>query len=131
MGLSKAWWFTTSVSLLATVLLCVGAFHCLPSTELDVSTVLTLADSPPLHGGADEGFLAVPQEEAELAHKAPVNADLLTMLMLAVSSFFGASFGWVLTNSHRQGALCSSLGVTSPSLARACEELPFLGVFRL
>jgi len=131
MGLSKDWWFTTSVSLLALVLLCVGAFHCLPSTELDVSTVLTLADSLPLHGGADEGFLAVPMEEAEQADKAPVNADLLRMLVLAVSSIFGSSFGWMLTNSQGQGTLCSSLGVTSPSLASACEDLPVLGVFRL
>jgi hypothetical protein len=59
-----------------------------------------------------------------------VNADLLTMLFLGLCSFFGLSFGWVLTNARSKGALCS-LGVVGPSLASVCEELPFLGVLRL
>jgi hypothetical protein len=84
----------------------------------------------PLDRGADEAYLAVAQEEAEKADKDPVNADLLTMLVLAISSFFGLIFGFVLANTQKQEALCSS-GVVGPSLASACEELPFLGVFRL
>jgi hypothetical protein len=131
MGLSsKAWRFVRGVWLLATVVLCIGAFLCFLPTELDVSTALTPAHSPPLERGVDEGYLAVFQQEAWEVDKDPVHADLLTMLLLVV--FFGLSFGWVLSNSQRQGALlCSSLGLVGPSMAGACEELPFLGVFRL
>jgi hypothetical protein len=129
MGLSRAWRFARGVALVAAVLVCVGAFLCLLPTELDVSTALRPADSHPLDRGADVGYLAVPQVEAGGADKDPVNADLLTMLVLAVS-FFGLCFGWVLTNSQRQGAL-RTLGVVGPSLASACEDLPFLDVLRL
>ena len=129
MGLLRAWRCARGVSLVAAVLLCVGAFLCFLPTELDFSTSLTPADSTPQDQGAGEGYVAVAQEEAQEAGKEPVNADLLTMLLLVV--FFGFSVGWLLTNSQRQGALCSSLGVVRPSLASACEDLPFLGVFRL
>jgi hypothetical protein len=60
----------------------------------------------------------------------PVNADLLTMLMLEVSSFFGLSFGWALTNFQRQGA-SRSLIILGPSFASVWENLSSLGVFRL
>jgi hypothetical protein len=62
----------------------------------------------------------------------PVNAGLLTMLLLA-ASFFEASAGLLLTNAQGQGALrFSSLGVVGEVLGRAREPyLPFLGVFRL
>jgi hypothetical protein len=131
MRLSKAWRFTRGVWLLAAVVVCLGAFLCFLPTELDVSTALRAADSHPLDRGAHEGYLAVAQEaEAWEEDKAPVNADLLTILVLAVSSLFGLRFGWQLTNPQRQGASCS-LGVVGPSLASACEELPFLGVLRL
>jgi hypothetical protein len=69
-------------------------------------------------------------EEAEQADEEPVNAGLLTMLLLA-ASFFGASVvGWLLPNAQEQGALCfSSVGEV---LGSAHEDyLPFLGVFRL
>ena len=135
MGLSKAFRSTRGVWLVAAVVVCVGAFLCLLPSELHVSSPLTPAStalmpahSPPLDRGADEGYLAVAQEEAGVADKDPVNADLLTILLLVV--FFGLSFGFVLANTQKQGALCSS-GVVGPSLASACEELPFLGVFRL
>jgi hypothetical protein len=82
------------------------------------------AHSPPIDRGAEEGYLAVLQEEAD---KDSVHIELLTMLLLVV--FFGLSFGWLLTNSQKERALCS-LGVVGPSLACACEDLPFLG-FRL
>jgi uncharacterized membrane protein YoaK (UPF0700 family) len=69
---------------------------------------------------------------AEEADKEPVNAGLLTMLLLA-ASFLGASTGWLLSNAQGQGALClCSLGVVGEVLGRVREEyLPFLGVFRL
>jgi hypothetical protein len=64
------------------------------------------------------------------ADKDLVNADLLTMLVAGLYFFFGLSFGWMLTNSRRQRALCS-LGVVGDPLASACEDPPFLGVLRL
>ena len=83
-------------------------------------------DAPPLDGTYYPFALA---EEADME---PVNAGLLTMLLLA-ASFFGASVGWLLTNAQGQGALCfSSVGVVGEVLGRTREDyLPFLGVFRL
>ena len=72
--------------------------------------------------------LVAPVVEAEDADKDPLNAELLTMLLLTAS--FGAIVGWLLTNAQRQEALCS-FAVVGPSLASACEDLPFLGDFRL
>jgi hypothetical protein len=82
-------------------------------------------DAPPLDGSYYPFALAE-------ADKEPVNAGLLTMLLLAVS-FFGASTGWLRTNAQGQGALrFSCLGVVGEVLGSAREEyLPFLGVFRL
>jgi hypothetical protein len=131
MGLSsKAWRFARGVSLLASVVVCLGAFLCFVPTGLDICTALRTAHSHPLDRGADEGYLAVLQEEEEAwgADKVAVNADLLTMVLLGLC--FGLSFGWQLTNTQRQEALCS-LGEVGRSWASACEGLSFLGVFRL
>jgi hypothetical protein len=130
MGLLRAWRFVRGEWLLAAVVLCVGAFLYLLPTELDVSTAITPADSLPLDRGADEGYLAVLHEELGEADKNPVNADLLTMLVLGLYFFFGLRFGWILTNFRRQSALCS-LGVVGDPSASICENLPFLGVLRL
>ena len=89
-GTSKAWRFVRGVWLVSAVVVCFGAFLCFLPTELAVSTALTPAHSPPLDRATDDGYLAVSQEEAGRAHKDPVHADLLTMLVLAVSSFFGS-----------------------------------------
>ena len=83
-------------------------------------------NAPPLEGSY------YPFAQAEEADEEPVNAELLTMLLLA-ASFFGASVvGWLLPNAQGQGVLCfSSFGV-GEVLGRAREEyLHFLGVFRL
>jgi hypothetical protein len=130
MGLSKAMRFTRGVSLVAVLLVCLGALLCLLPAELALSTTFAPADYPPLDRGAEECYLAVLQEEVWEADKDPVNADLLTMLLLGVSSLFGLSFGWELLNAQRQRTLCS-LGVVGPSSASVCKELPFLGVLRL
>jgi hypothetical protein len=119
-----------AVSLPAAVLLFVGAFLCFLPTELYVSKALTPAHSHPLDRGTDEGYLAVAQEEAWQADKDPVNADLLTMLVLGVCSFLRLSFLCLLTNTQKHGAMCS-LDVVGPSVAITCEELPYLGVYRL
>jgi len=130
MGLSKASRFVRGVWLVAVVLLCVGAFLNVLPTELDDSTAFMSSDSPPLDRGTDEGYLAVLHEELGEADKNPVNADLLTILVLGLYFFFGLRFGWMLTNFRRQSALCS-LGVVGDPSASICEDLPFLGVLRL
>jgi hypothetical protein len=68
---------------------------------------------------------------AEEADEDPMNAGLLTMLLLA-ASFFGASVGWSRTNAQGQGALSFSCLGAGEVLSLAREDyLPFLGVFRL
>ena len=125
---------------MATALLCLGvllSYLTLPATGSAVSSALAKANvahtdqgangnAPPLDGT----YPLALAEEAENPVKRPANAELLTMLLLAVASF-GAGGGWLLSKAQRQGASCSLLCVVRPSLANACEDLPFLGVFRL
>jgi hypothetical protein len=82
-------------------------------------------NAPPLDG------IYYPFALAEEADTDPVNAGLLTMLLLA-ASFLGASVGWLLPNAQGQGALCfSCLGVGEAMGSAREDYLPFLGVFRL
>jgi hypothetical protein len=69
---------------------------------------------------------------AEEADMEPVNAGLLTMLLLA-GSFLGVSLGWLHTKAQGQGALCfCCVGVVGEVLGSAREDyLSFLGVFWL
>jgi hypothetical protein len=120
--------------LVVAFLMCLGVFLLpLRATGSEVPSAVATANllrvdqetngnSHPLDGI----YLVTPAEEAD---KYPLNAELLTMHLLTLSSF-GASAGWLLRNAQRQGTLCS-LGVVRPSFATACEDLPFLGVFRL
>jgi hypothetical protein len=124
------------VSLAVAFLLCLGVLLLpLPATGSEVPSALAVANLPRVellaNGNGyplDETYLVAPVVEAEDADKDPLNAELLTMLLLTAS--FGAIVGWLLTNAQRQGAFCS-LAVVHPSFATTCEELPFLGVFRL
>ena len=124
------------VALVVAFLLCLGVFLLpLPATGSEVPSAQALANMPHLdietNGNApplDETYVVALGEEAKDAEKYPLNAELLTMLLLVVS--FGLSVGWLLRNAQRQGALCS-LAVVGPSFAITCEDLPFLGVFRL
>jgi hypothetical protein len=124
------------VSLVVAFLLCLGVFLLpLPATGSEVPSALAMANLPGLdletNGNGHslyESYLAAPGQEAKDAEKYPLNAELLTMLLLVVS--FGLSVGWLLRNAQRQGALCS-LAVVGPSFATTCEDLPFLAVFRL
>ena len=136
----KACRFPRGVSVVvAVLLLCLGLSLTLLSlpargsqdpSAFEMANVLTVdqganRDAPPLDG------TYYPFAMAEEADEHPVNAGLLTMLLLA-ASFLGASVGWLLPNAQGQGALCfSSLGV-GEVLGSARElYLPFLGVFRL
>ena len=123
-------------SLVVALLVCFGVLLLpLRATGSDVPSALDTANVPRLdlqtNGNAPplEGiYLLMAGEEVEDADKDPLNAELLRMLLLTLC--FGLSVGWLLRNAHRQGALCS-FGVVSASFASACEDLPFLGVFRL
>jgi hypothetical protein len=139
MRLSKSRRFARGVSHVA-ALLCLGVLFSLlavPTTGSAVSSALTIANVAHTDQGAngnapppDGSYPLTPGEELQDTDKRPVNADLLTMLLLTVASF-GVGGGWLLSKAQRQGASCSLLCVVRPSLANACEDLPFLGVFRL
>jgi hypothetical protein len=117
-------------------LLCLGVFFVpLPTTGSEVPSALSIANLPRLdletNGNPhplDGTYLVAFGEEAEDGEKSPLNAELLTMLLLTL--FFGVSVGWLLRNAQRQQALCS-LAVVGASFATTCQDLPFLGVFRL
>ena len=64
--------------------------------------------------------------DIEEGDKGPVNAVLLTVLLLA--SFFGVTAGWQLACDLRQPAPCVP---GRPSFEAAREDAPFLSVFRL
>jgi hypothetical protein len=123
-------------SLVVAFLLCLGVLLLpLPATGSEVPSALAMANMPRLDLAAngnghplDETYLVAPVEEAEDGEKSPLNAELLTMLLLTLC--FGLSVGWLLRNAQLQGAFCS-LGFVRPSFATTCEDLPFLGVFRL
>ena len=118
------------------VLLCVGIFLPWLGNGLE---------SPVFLGGvhysqADQGmngdgqpstgiYLATIGEEAKDADKVPVNAGLLTALLLVV--FFGAVVGWLLSNNPGPGSFRSSSVTRWLSFVTNREAAPFLGVFRL
>ena len=123
-------------SLVVALVLCLGVLLLpLGATGSEVPSALARANVPSLDQATkgtgqplDGIYFVTPAEEAEDAEKSPLNAKVLRMLLLTVC--FGLSIGWLLRNAQRQGALCS-LGVVGPLFATTCEELPFLGVFRL
>ena len=78
----------------------------------------------------DASYPLMPAEEAQQTYSPPVNAYLLTMLLLACS--FGASvLMMLLINARRQGVTCSWSGDDRRWLSVAYEDPSFLGVFRL
>lgn len=137
----EAWRFLRGGSVIvAVLLLCLGfslTLLSLPAKGSQDPSAFGMANVLPADQGANreapplEGTY-YPFALAEEADKEPVNAGLLSMLLLA-ASFFGASIGWLLTNAQGQGALClCSLGVVGEVLGLARDGyLPFLGVFRL
>jgi hypothetical protein len=124
--------------LLAGIMLCcLGVLLSLPVTDPDVPSALAGTNvghmdrgangSAPLPGGS---YPLTPAEEPQEADRPPVNTYLLTMLVLACS--FGTSvLMMALTNSWRQGVICSWIGDDRRWLAVAYEEPSLLGVFRL
>jgi hypothetical protein len=131
-----SWRFSSGASLVAaSVVLCLGALVLWTATGPEVSATPAMADSSQLDQGANGdqhplngSYLAVPAEEAEDSDKGPVNADLLTALLLAFS--FGMTVGWLLANGRGQEAFCSS-GVGPRLSLCPRQDPPSLGVFRL
>jgi hypothetical protein len=120
------------------MLCCFGIFLLsLPLSAPHVSTALGGTNVEHVDRGAnapapleDGSYPLTLAEEAQQTDRLPVNASLLTMLMLACS--LGASvLRMLLTNARRQGAICSWSGDDRLWLAVAYEEPSFLGVFRL
>ena len=126
--------FARSAPLVAVaVLLCIGVF--LPSlgNESEAPGSLKGAHYSQADQGSNGGghpptgsHLTAIGEEAKDGDKGPVNAGLLTELIFV---FFGAIFGWLLSNNP--GTFRSSSITYPPSFVIACEDVPFLGVFRL
>jgi hypothetical protein len=120
------------------MLSCLGIFLSLPQTP-----AYGVPEVPATPVGEDGGSNAPPPEESyplraagerQKKDELPVNASLLTMLVLAISSF-GGSVLWLLArNARRQGAVCSwGLEGGDRRWLAAAREGPssFLGVFRL
>jgi hypothetical protein len=130
MALSWSCRFSGGVSLLAVaVLLCLGAS--LSWIGPEVPATVATADSYQMDNGTNGyqlngSYLAVSAEEAEDDDKGPVNAGLLTTLILAFS--FCTAAGWLLANGRE--ASRSPVLARRPSLL-AREYRPLLGVFRL
>jgi hypothetical protein len=115
------------------ILLCVGVF--LPSlgNESEAPSSLKGAHYSQADQGMNGGghpptgiYLAAIGEEAKAGDNDPVNAGLLTELLVV---FFGAIFGWLLSNNP--GTFRLSSITYPPSFVIAREDAPFLGVFRL
>jgi len=80
---------------------------------------------------ATSGLLTTPAaQEARETEEGPLRASLLTMLVVAVSPFFGSGLSLLAANSLKRGVSCS-LGVLGGSSAAACGGASFLGVFLL
>ena len=124
--------------LLAGVMLCwLGILLSLPASSApELPSAFVRADAAQeMDGGAnapplDASYPITAVEEIQETDSPPVNASLLTMLVLCLS--FGASvLRMLLTNALRQGAICSWSGDDRRLLSVAYEDPSFLGVFRL
>jgi hypothetical protein len=119
------------------MLCCLGVLLSLPLTAPDVPSAHVETNVGHVDRGAeasaplpDASYPLTPAEEVQETDRHPVNAHLLTMLVLAC--FLGASVSMmVLIDARKQGATCSWSGDYQAWLAVACEEPSFLGVFRL
>ena len=119
------------------VLCCLGVLLSSPVSAPEVPSVLAGANMGHMGRGADvpapfpdASYPLTPAEEAQQTDNNPVNAYLLTMLLLAYS--IGTSVLRMLrTNALRQGATCTWSGDDRPWLTVAYEAPCFIGVFRL
>jgi hypothetical protein len=113
LGLEKKPRMRRVVLLLAGLMLfCLGLLLALlATTASEASSDLAGADAGHVDGGVlvplaeDGSYLPTPADETQETNKRPVNASLLTMLVLAIAFSFGTSTLWLLTrNPRRRGA---------------------------
>ena len=124
------------VLLMAGVMLsCLGTFVSLPQTTASEMPAAPAGEdggsNPPLR---EESYLLKASGERQKKDELPVNASLLTILVLAISSFWGSVLRLLATSACRQGAICSwGLEGGDRRWLAAAREGPFslLGVFRL
>ena len=121
------------------MLCCLGILLSLPQTTSEAPSALggvnvghmdRAANAPaPL---PDRSYPLATVEDLQETDKGPVNASLLTMLLLALV-YFGAYVGWLLmTNARRHAVICCSLVDDDRSLLAVAPVGPsLLGVFRL
>jgi hypothetical protein len=117
------------------MLFCLGIFLSLPQTTGSEVPAASAgkdgeSDAPQPEDSYPLGAAGEPQKKDEL----PVNASLLTMLVLAISSFGGSVLWLLATNARRQAAICSwgLEGGDRRWLAAPREGASsFLGVFQL
>ena len=121
--------------LLAGVMLCcLGILLSLPASAPELTSAFAGAGAAQVDGGAnapppDGSYPITPVEEVRETDRHPVNASLLTMLLLTLS--FCTSALWMATNERRRGASCFWGVDDRPWLAVAHEGASVLGVFRL
>jgi len=134
MGLSLSWRFVRGAALVAVtaLLLGIGAFLAWSAGGSEIST--TAAAGSHVGQGVDGhqpsgSQLVMLGGEAEEGEKGPVNAVLLTALLL--TSFLGTTAGWQLAYDRRQPAPCLLCIPGRPSFEATREDAPFLSVFRL
>ena len=129
MGLSLSWRFVRGLALVsvAALLLGAGVFLSWSGSGPWVTTAAGSHTAQGVDGHPPSGSqLTVFGADIEEGDKGPVNAVLLTVLLLA--SFFCVTAGWQLACDLRQPAPCVP---GRPSFEAAREDAPFLSVFRL
>lgn len=129
MGLSLSWRFVRGLALVsvAALLLGAGVFLSWSGSGPWVTTAAGSHTAQGVDGHPPSGSqLTVFGADIEEGEKGPVNAVLLTVLLLA--SFLGVTAGWQLACDLRQPA---PRVPGRPSFEAAHEDAPFLSVFRL
>jgi hypothetical protein len=131
----RSWSFARSVSLAAAaVLLCIGVFLPWLGSGPEAPRSLTGLHYSQVDQGTNGGghtltrsYPAALGDEAKDGDKGPVNAGLLTALLV----MFWAIVGWPLSNDPGPEAFRSSSIIRRLFFVIARENSPFLGVFRL
>jgi hypothetical protein len=135
MRLLRSWSFARSASLAAAaVLLCIGVFLPWLGSGPEAPRSLTGLHYSQVDQGTNGGghtltgsYPAALGDEAKDGDKGPVNAGLLTALLV----MFWAIVGWPLSNDPGPEAFRSSSIIRRLFFVIARENSPFLGVFRL
>jgi hypothetical protein len=123
------------------VLFCLGILlSLLTSAAAGMSSEFARSDASHSDGrilgplAEDGSYLLTPADDAQEQDKRPVNSSVMTMLVLVITSLFGASILWLLTRSPRRREairLCRGPEVGRRWLVGTNDGQSFLGVFLL